>query len=106
MVRENELFFHTCDKPVNTETTVEVFDAFAQEYSGQEFQKSSKFCFVILDDASMHRSHAFMEKLDDWVLWGVIPCHIPPYCSELNLIEILWCKASAVRGKYAQWFWR
>lgn len=92
MGRENELFFHTCDKPVNTETVIEAFDAFAQEYSEQEFQKFGKFCFVILDNASMHRSHAFMEKLDDWLLQGVIPRHIPPYCPELNLIEILWRK--------------
>lgn len=78
--------FHTCDKPVNTETVVEVFDAFEQEYSEQEFQKSGKFCFVILNNASMHRSHAFMEKLDGWFLWGGIPRRIPPYCPDLSLI--------------------
>lgn len=89
MGRKNELFFHTCDKPVNTATVIEAFDAFAQEYFEQAFQKSGKFCVVILDNASMHRSHAFMEKLDDGLLRGVITHHIPPYCPKLNLIEIL-----------------
>ncbi|MEZ5477809.1 MAG: transposase, partial [Thiolinea sp.] len=32
------------------------------------------------------------ELWDDWLLKGVCPRFIPPYCPELNLIEILWRK--------------
>lgn len=92
MGRKNEIFFHACDTPVNSEAVIGAFDAFAQNYYEQEFQQSGKFCFVVLDNASIHRSKAFMNKLDDWLLLGVVPRFIPPYCPELNLIEILWRK--------------
>ena len=92
MGRNNELFFHTSDKAVNTEIVIAAFDAFADDYYQNEFKHSGKLCFVPLDNASMHRSRAFVDKTEDWLLKGVIPWHIPAYSPELNLIEILWRK--------------
>ncbi len=40
----------------------------------------------------MHRSKAFTAKMEGWLIRGVIPRFIPPYCPELNLIEMLWRK--------------
>lgn len=92
MGRNNELFFHTSDQSVNTETVITAFDAFSDHYYHTEFKRSGKLCFVPLDNASMHQSEAFWDKMEDWLLKGVIPWHIPPYSPELNLIEILWRK--------------
>ena len=90
--RNNELFFQTSDKSVDADTVIAAFDAFAEDYYVSEFKQSGKLCFVVLDNASMHRSQAFTDKREDWLLRGVIPRFIPPYCPELNLIEILWRK--------------
>lgn len=90
--RKNELFFRTSEQSVNTDTVIAAFDAFAEDYYESEFKQSGKLCFVVLDNASMHRSQAFTRKMDDWLIRGVIPRFIPPYCPELNLIEILWRK--------------
>lgn len=92
MGRGNELFFHTTEQTVTAETVIAVFDAFAEHYYSTEFRQTGKLCFVVMDNASLHKTQAFRDKLDDWLLRGVQPRFIPPYCPELNLIEILWRK--------------
>jgi len=92
MGRNNDCFFRTTDKSVNTETVIEAFDQFAEAYALSEFNHTGKLCFVVLDNASMHRSNAFQSRIDDWLLKGIILHFIPPYSPELNLIEILWRK--------------
>jgi transposase len=88
----NELFFHAAEQTVTAETVITAFDAFAEQYYLTEFQQPRKICFIVMDNASIHRTQAFKDKTDDWLLLGVHPHFIPPYCPELNLIEILWRK--------------
>jgi transposase len=53
---------------------------------------------VVLDNATMHH-HIDSDKLDEWLVeHRLILLHLPPYCPELNLIEILW--------KHAKYHWR
>lgn len=47
---------------------------------------------VTLDNAPWPTSRAFRERIDSWGAQGVILHYLPPYCPELNLIEILWRK--------------
>jgi transposase len=47
---------------------------------------------VIIDNASVHTSHAFLAKRDDWMAQGIGLHYLPTYSPELNLIEILWRK--------------
>lgn len=92
MRRDNPLFYHAVEGRVTSETVIAAFDEFAEHYYETEFKRTGKICFVPLDNASIHRSQAFMDKKDDWLLRGICPRFIPPYCPELNLIEILWRK--------------
>lgn len=92
MGRDNHLFYRVVEGRVTTETVIEVFNAFADDYYETVFKLTGKICFVPMDNASIHRSQAFKDKKDDWLLRGVCPRFIPPYCPELNLIEILWRK--------------
>ena len=89
--RSNDLFFHTAEHSVTTDTVVHAFDAFVETYAGQ-YQETKVPCFVVLDNASIHRSGVFKEKLTDWQQRGVYLHFLPPYSPELNLIEILWRK--------------
>jgi len=56
-----------------------------------EFSKNiTKKTIVILDNASIHKSKIFFNKIKEWEKIGLIIYFIPPYSPELNLIEILW----------------
>lgn len=46
----------------------------------------------MIDNASMHTSKIFTENIVKWKEQGLIIYNIPPYCPELNKIEIVWRK--------------
>ena len=58
------------------------FDAFCQTLT--------KKTVVIIDNASIHTSEEFEDKLPYWQKKGLIVKSLSPYSPELNLIEILW----------------
>jgi hypothetical protein len=45
---------------------------------------------VVIDNASPHRSAKFQSRIETWESRGLFFYFLPPYCPELNLIEILW----------------
>ncbi len=45
---------------------------------------------LVLDQASIHTSAAFTERLPDWKARGVEIFYLPTYSPHLNRIEILW----------------
>jgi transposase len=45
---------------------------------------------VVIDNASIHTSDEFAERLPYWKKHGLIIKYLSPYSPELNLIEILW----------------
>jgi len=89
--RSNDLHFYSSEQSVTTDTVVKAFDAFVETYA-DKYQEAKVPCFVVLDNASIHRSGAFKEKLAGWQQQGVYLHFLPPYSPELNLIEILWRK--------------
>jgi len=60
------------------------------EYFDQFSQHIKKRIYVLLDNAPIHRSQAFIQHIAKWVKRGLIIKYLPPYSPELNLIEILW----------------
>ena len=89
--RSNDLFFHASEQSVTTDTVINAFDAFVERYAGK-YEETKLPCWVVLDNASIHRSRLFKEKLEGWQQRGVCLHFLPPYSPELNLIEILWRK--------------
>jgi transposase len=53
-------------------------------------QKIDKKTIVILDNASIHKAKIVQAKLQEWRTKGLFLQFIPPYCPELNKIEIFW----------------
>ena len=78
--------FHSyvTESSVNAEFVIHCFDAYCAQLT--------KPCLLVLDNASMHRSAAFAVKMKAWEEDGMYLLFLPPYCPELNLIEILWRK--------------
>ncbi|SEK39776.1 Transposase [Halomonas daqiaonensis] len=82
--RAGKLVYHTTTEPVTTETVIEAFDQFVSQ------KDPDTFAVVVLDNASMHRSKAFRQKIVEWMSHRVHLVYLSAYSPELNLIEILW----------------
>lgn len=80
--RNNDLHPYMIEGSVDTSVIIECFD----QLSDQIDKKS----YVLLDNAPMHRSKAFIQQIPRWVRKGLIVKYLPAYSPELNLIEILW----------------
>jgi len=80
--RQNALHPYIIEGKVDTATIVACFEQFSQHIT--------KKTYVLLDNAPMHRSHEFIQRIPQWVRRGLILKYLPPYSPELNLIEILW----------------
>jgi len=55
-------------------------------------QRQKKPALVVMDNAPIHTSEDFDDELDHWQKQELHVKFLPPYCPELNLIEILWRK--------------
>ena len=47
---------------------------------------------VVIDNAPVHTSAMFQSMIPEWESRNLFFWFLPPYCPELNLIEILWKK--------------
>jgi transposase len=70
------------DQSINSHAVVGYFDKLAE--------KICKETWIILDNSPIHKSDYFMEQIPLWKEKGLNIYFLPPYCPELNLIEILW----------------
>ena len=55
-------------------------------------QQQQKPALVVVDNAPIHTREDFEEELDRWQKDDLYVKFLPPYCPELNLIELLWRK--------------
>ena len=55
-------------------------------------QKIEKETVIVLDNAPIHRSEEFAEKIAAWGKRGLKIYYLPAYCPSLNKIELLWEK--------------
>lgn len=76
---------------VDSLAAMTAFDAFSARYA-PTFAQTKRPCFVMLDNAPIHTSKAFLAKRDEWMARGVCLHLLPTYSPELNPIEILWRK--------------
>src|SRR5207245_8543074 len=82
MNRNNDVHAYMFEQSVHTGVVIGCFDAFCHTIT----QKT----VVVMDNASIHRSEEFEDRIPYWKKQGLIIKYLPPYSPELNLIEILW----------------
>ena len=93
MNRANDLFYYPVIGFVTSDTVIEVFEDFTTEMEDSKYSSNDRYTIVMVDNASIHTSHKFREKIADWMIEKkLIVCFLPTYSPELNLIEILWRK--------------
>jgi transposase len=82
MNRHNDLHAYMFEASIHTGVVIACFDAFCQTLTKQTV--------VVMDNASIHTSDEFAERIPHWKKHGLIIKYLSPYSPELNLIEILW----------------
>ena len=93
MNRSCELFHYPVVGSVNSDTVISVFDDFAEKMADDKYSSNDRYTVVMVDNASIHTSKKFRERIADWILEKKLwVCFLPTYSPELNLIEILWRK--------------
>jgi transposase len=69
---------------IATNTVIHCFNLFRE--------RQKKPALVVMDNAPIHTSEDLEDELDRWQKEELQVKFLPPYCPELNLIEILWRK--------------
>jgi transposase len=69
---------------IDSNTVIHGFDLFRQ--------RQQKPALVVVDNAPIHPSEDCEEELERWQKDDLHVKFLPPYCPELNLIELLWRK--------------
>ena len=54
------------------------------------FERMGRIRVIVLDNGPIHTSKAVQAKLSDWQARGLFLFFLPPYCSEMNPIELEW----------------
>lgn len=92
MKRDNTLETYCCDGSINSKMVVAFFDDFCKQIKANYKQNNvNKIAYIIIDNAPIHTSKLFCNKIKDWEKEGnIIIKRLPTYSPELNLIEILW----------------
>ena len=83
--RANEAYFYLLTGRIGSAEVIAALDHFAAV-------RPHHLTLVILDNAPIHHSEAVTQCLERWLANGVGVHFLPPYCPELNRIEILWRK--------------
>jgi transposase len=73
---------------IDTYTVIRCFDFFNQ--------RRKRPALVVSDNAPIHTSYEFDEETERWEKEDLNVKLLPPYCPELNLIEILWQKINSL----------
>jgi len=84
MNKDNRFEGYSCSSSLNSATVIAFIDHFATTIS--------KKTVVVIDNASIHHSQEFHNKMEEWKDHDLYIFHLPTYSPHLNPIEILWRK--------------
>lgn len=82
--RHSECFSVTTDQNIGAQFVAEYLEEFSFKIHRQTV--------IILDNASVHKSHIIKERIAYWQHRGLFIVYLPPYCPHLNIAETLWRK--------------
>ena len=80
--RNNELESYIFECRITSDIVIKFLDRYVQ--------KIDKLTVVVIDNAPIHTSKAFKEKIAQWKQKKLEIFWLPTYSPQLNLIEILW----------------
>lgn len=84
MSLDNQLQAYSCKGSMNSEMVIAFIDDF--------FQKREHPTVIVIDNAPIHHSSKFHQKVEEWKDQQCYVFFLPKYSPHLNPIEILWGK--------------
>jgi hypothetical protein len=100
MNSDNELYATTSEKSINAAFVISAVDAFA------DCPKRAPRAVLVFDNAKIHHSKLFKNKIPEWQDKGIEIFYLPTYSPHLNRIETLWRKCKyewLVPNDYQSW---
>ncbi len=82
MNTDNTLQAYTIEESITSQVIITFIDDFARDLKERTV--------LAIDNASIHTSQAFKDKIPEWKTKNLEIFYLPKYSPELNLIEILW----------------
>lgn len=82
--KENQLQAYSSEQTLDAGLMI----AFLDDFAGQLKQKT----VVVLDNATIHHSQVFEDKIKEWEKQDLYIFYLPAYSPHLNRIETLWRK--------------
>lgn len=82
--RANDLRAFCFEGSIHSGVAIACIDQFAKTLRGRTV--------VVIDNASIHRSKKFTERIAHWKQMGLGLFYLPKYSPHLNIIETLWRK--------------
>lgn len=79
---KNDLRLYEQEKCFNSQNIIDCIDNFCDTID--------KKTTIVLDNASVHKSKIFKEKVEEWLKKGLDIFYLPTYSPQLNKIEHLW----------------
>lgn len=97
---DKEMTYGLCFGSVSGQTYLAMMQWLAKR-AASHFQRSGIITVVVQDNASIHTCKLVKAQIQAWQEQGLYLFQLPPYCSEMNLIEGEWrqVKAHHVRGQ-------
>lgn len=80
--RNNNCHFATTQKNINANFVIEMLEKLSFSIK--------KETFIVLDNASIHTSKAFLARMRYWQERGLFIFFLPAYSPELNIAETMW----------------
>lgn len=87
ITRDNRFFFEATQGKGTSEFVINTLDKFAQTLT--------KKTVLVLDNCSIHKSKAFMAKIDEWQELNLFIYYLPTYSPHLNICERVWRELKA-----------
>jgi transposase len=82
--KDNDIEAYSSEGTINSDLVIAFIDDFAKKIT----QKT----VIVLDNAPIHCSDAFKDKIEEWQAMDLYIFFLPTYSPHLNLIEMLWRK--------------
>lgn len=89
MNSKSQCYSFLVEGAANSQIVAACIDEYAKEIK--------KKTVLILDQASIHQNRLVQQRKKEWQRKGLFLQFLPPYCPELNKIEILW--------KHLKYYW-
>ena len=84
IARDNDFHPYICEQNIYADFAIAFMNDFAKNITQRTV--------AVLDNSPVHRSQAFMNRIEAWKEQDLYVFFLPKYSPHLNLIEILWRK--------------